>query len=126
MSESSKDSPSVEDPHYKFMLEAVELAESCQPAEEKIPKVGAVIVSAEGQIIGRGKRGKNCSDDDEHAELRALKDVHERDRPKLEGSTLYTTLEPCTPDSRSRGGEVLLGADFLASVPPGLCRHSRS
>ena len=51
----------------------------------------------------RGKRGKNCSDDDEHAELRALKDVHERDRPKLEGSTLYTTLEPCTPDSRSRG-----------------------
>jgi pyrimidine deaminase RibD-like protein len=103
MPESSRENPAPDNPHFKYMLEAVELAETCQPAEEKIPRVGAVIVSDEGQIIGRGKRGKNCTDDDEHAELRALKDVHERDRPKLEGSTLYTTLEPCTPDSRSRG-----------------------
>ncbi len=113
----TKEIAAADDPHFRFMLEAVELAETCQPVEEKIPKVGAIIVSAEGHIIGRGSRGKNCTDDDEHAELRVLESVHERDRPKLEGSILYTTLELCTPDSRSRSEKCCSELIFHSRFP---------
>jgi|SRR5271166_3635891 len=86
----------------KFMRLAVDLADKCHPEEEKIPRVGAVIVAG-GEVIGFGHRGSSTKGDDEHAELRAIGSVSAKDKTRLAGATLYTTLEPCTPESRSVG-----------------------
>jgi pyrimidine deaminase RibD-like protein len=83
------------------MVEAIKWASGCSPVKESIPKVGAIIVSAENMVIGRGRRGSGIEGDDDHAEMEALRKVDERDLPKLAGSTLYTTLEPCTGEVRS-------------------------
>ena len=52
------------------------------------PKVGAV-VSKDGQILAKGYRGESTSI---HAERIALEKL---ERSECQGSTLYTTLEPC-------------------------------
>lgn len=83
-----------------LMREAITWAAGCQPAEERIPKVGAII-AVEGKVIGRGRRGTGIPGDDEHAEHNALQSVTEGDRGLLPKATVYTTLEPCTPEVRS-------------------------
>ena len=82
----------------RFMKMAIDLAEQCKPIADRIPKVGAVI-AVNGVIIGRGHRGTGESGDDDHAEKIALKGVV--DRKELPKATIYTTLEPCTPEVRS-------------------------
>jgi pyrimidine deaminase RibD-like protein len=84
----------------ELMQEAVRLAQQCKPKETRIPKVGAVI-ALRGVIIGRGQRGTGEDGDDDHAEYRALGSV--ADPSQLPEATLFTTLEPCTTDVRSRG-----------------------
>ncbi len=83
---------------HKHMERAIALAEQCEPKEERIPKVGAVIAIGEG-VIGRGHRGTGKAGDDDHAEKVALDRVP--DRTQLPNATLYTTLEPCTKEVRS-------------------------
>lgn len=73
------------------------MARGCQPIKENLPKVGAIIVKS-GEVIGRGRRGNGIPGDDEHAEWNAIGEVEEKS--KLAGSTLYTTLEPCTAEVR--------------------------
>lgn len=78
----------------RFMHEAIALAERAQSAGE-VP-VGAVVVH-QGQIIGRGW---NCPigshDPTAHAEVVALRDAaRSLGNYRLEGCTLYVTLEPC-------------------------------
>jgi pyrimidine deaminase RibD-like protein len=87
---------------FKFMQETIDWADACHPAKDGIPKVGAVIVAG-GKAIGRGRRGTGKEGDDDHAELNAIRSVSAKDAPSLAGATLYTTLEPCTPDVRSKG-----------------------
>jgi pyrimidine deaminase RibD-like protein len=82
-----------------MMRRAVDLAQGCSPAKDSIPKVGAII-AVEGTVIGRGKRGTGKEGDDEHAEHNAFASV--ADRQELPRATLYTTLEPCTREVRSR------------------------
>lgn len=82
-----------------FMNKAIELASQCHPLKESIPKVGAVIV-VNGAIIGSGRRGNGGKNDDEHAEWNALAQIEGKDL--LTDATLYTTLEPCTAEVRSR------------------------
>lgn len=60
------------------------------------------IIVAGGEVIWRGMRGSGNAGDDDHAELLAIRSVKEEDRRKLAGATLYTTLEPCTPEVRSK------------------------
>jgi pyrimidine deaminase RibD-like protein len=79
--------------------EAIDWAANCNPSKASIPKVGAIIVAA-GKIIGRGRRGTGISGDDDHAEFMAIGSV--KDKALMAGATLYTTLEPCTPNVRSR------------------------
>jgi pyrimidine deaminase RibD-like protein len=82
----------------RLMNRAIELAEQCTPIADRIPKVGAVIAVG-GTVIGRGHRGTGQPGDDDHAEMVALRGV--ADRTELAKATVYTTLEPCTPEVRS-------------------------
>jgi pyrimidine deaminase RibD-like protein len=89
---------SMNDTDQKPMIEAINLAKQCRPVADRVPKVGAVI-AVNGITIAQDHRGTGEPDDDNHAELRALRGV--ADRTLLPSATLYTTLEPCTPDVRS-------------------------
>jgi len=74
-----------------FMEMAIQLAKMSIPEDDKPhPKVGVVLVN--GGVIGKGYRSQYGNGD--HAEFTML----ERSLPNLDvtGSTLYTTLEPCT------------------------------
>jgi pyrimidine deaminase RibD-like protein len=86
----------------EFMEEAIRWAELCNPIRPSIPKVGAVI-TVDATQIGRGRRGTGQEGDDRHAELDAIDEV--KDKARLAEATLYTTLEPCTPEVRSNPHE---------------------
>ena len=73
----------------ELMIEAISLAEHCEPIADRIPRVGAVI-AVDGVIIGKGHRGTGNSGDEDHAEKVALKGVV--DRKQLPRATVYTTL----------------------------------
>src|SRR5580658_4316389 len=77
-----------------FILQALELAREAERAGE-VP-VGAIVV-LNGAVIGRGRNSLIArSDPTAHAEILALREaaatIHNY---RLEGATLYTTLEPC-------------------------------
>jgi diaminohydroxyphosphoribosylaminopyrimidine deaminase/5-amino-6-(5-phosphoribosylamino)uracil reductase len=58
------------------------------------PLVGAVVVSADGVIVGQGHHQKAG---EPHAEVHALAEAG----PRARGSTLYCTLEPCCHEGRT-------------------------
>ena len=64
-------------------------------AHDDVP-IGAVVV-ADGAIIGRGHNSREVDGDPTaHAEILALRDAaRHRGRWRLDGATLYVTLEPC-------------------------------
>ena len=81
-------------PDKTFMEAALQLAEEAFAAGE-VP-VGAVVVK-DGRIIGRGR---NCREAEQnvlgHAEIEAMTDAAKTlGTWRLEGCTLYVTLEPC-------------------------------
>ncbi|MGA1994479.1 MAG: tRNA adenosine(34) deaminase TadA [Bryobacteraceae bacterium] len=78
----------------EFMREALRLARQAA-AEGEVP-VGAVVV-VEGEIAGRGwNRPIAASDPTAHAEIAALRQAAARmGNYRLDGATLYATLEPC-------------------------------
>jgi len=76
------------------MARAIELAELCvtEPGKNTAsPKVGAVAVAADGTLLAESFRGKRHPG--EHAEYGIVAQVA---KGSLRGSTIYTTLEPCT------------------------------
>ena len=76
----------------EHMIQALQLAQQAIPWSNPNPRVGCVIVSAQGSIVGRGhtqRRGEA------HAEVMALRDASSRGA-NLMGSTVYVTLEPCS------------------------------
>lgn len=78
-----------------FMEEALKEAEIAFK-EDEVP-VGAVIVSPEGKIIGRGRNQiiKFC-DPTAHAEILAIKEACKTlGNYRLIGCKMYVTLEPC-------------------------------
>ena len=60
--------------------------------------VGAVVLNADGEIIGRGFNSREANGDPTgHAEINALREAAAaRGEWRLEGCTLVVTLEPCT------------------------------
>ena len=78
-----------------YMGAALELARMAY-AENDIP-VGAVIISPEGEVIGRGRNRRRIEHDPTaHAEIVAIREAAGTlGRWNLSGCTLYVTLEPC-------------------------------
>lgn len=81
--------------HEDYMRLALELAEECL-ATGDVP-VGCVVVSSQGEIIGRGRnRREELSSATRHAEVEAIEDACRRVGSwRLTGCSLYVTLEPC-------------------------------
>lgn len=78
------------------MREALNLAQHARDAHDEIP-VGALVVDAAGNVIGRGFN-RNIADRDPsaHAEIVAMRDAGRAvGNHRLVGATLYVTLEPC-------------------------------
>ena len=80
--------------HEDFLRQAIALARKAEAAGE-IP-VGAVVVH-EGRVIGRGRNSPiSMNDPTAHAEILALREASAAiGNYRLEGATLYVTLEPC-------------------------------
>lgn len=79
-----------------WMRHALALAERAQREFNEVP-VGAVLVSAGGEVLGEGWN-LNIADHDPsaHAEIVAMRRAGKRlGNHRLLGSTLYVTLEPC-------------------------------
>lgn len=97
--------PHVDDERY--MQLALEQARQAQLLGE-VP-IGAVIV-ADGRILAAaGNRRETWQDPTAHAELIALREAAKRTGSwRLEGATLYVTLEPCV---------MCMGGIILARVP---------
>ena len=73
------------------------LAQAAQAAAEGEIPVGCVIVGADGEILGSGRnRRETAHDATAHAEIEAIREAcRRREDWRLEGCTLYVTLEPC-------------------------------
>jgi diaminohydroxyphosphoribosylaminopyrimidine deaminase/5-amino-6-(5-phosphoribosylamino)uracil reductase len=89
------------------MAEAVALGNAARGTTAPNPNVGCVIVSAEGEIVGKGA---TASGGRPHAEAVALGKAGKRAR----GSTIYVTLEPCAHESE-RGPAC---SDLLVEARP--------
>ena len=77
----------------KFMQRCIQLAKNGQQNAKPNPMVGAVIVSADGRIIGEGYHVR-CGEG--HAEVNAFASVHPEDEALLSEATIYVSLEPCS------------------------------
>jgi tRNA(adenine34) deaminase len=77
-----------------FLDQAIQLAHEAERSGE-VP-VGAIVVR-DGRVIGRGRNAPIASNDPSaHAEILALREAALAvQNYRLEGVTLYSTLEPC-------------------------------
>jgi tRNA(adenine34) deaminase len=80
----------------RWMQHALALGERAQREDDEIP-VGAVLVSAQGELLGEGwNRNISEHDPSAHAEIMAMRAAGRRlGNHRLSGSTLYVSLEPC-------------------------------
>jgi tRNA(adenine34) deaminase len=78
-----------------FLKLALHEAEAA--AERGEVPIGAVLVSAGGEILARtGNRTVELHDPTAHAEMQVIREAASRLRnERLSGTTLYVTLEPC-------------------------------
>ena len=77
----------------RYMRRCIQLAKNGQQNAKPNPMVGAVIVSADGRIIGEGYHVR-CGEG--HAEVNAFASVRPEDEALLPEATIYVSLEPCS------------------------------
>ncbi|WP_411879002.1 bifunctional diaminohydroxyphosphoribosylaminopyrimidine deaminase/5-amino-6-(5-phosphoribosylamino)uracil reductase RibD [Polaromonas sp. YR568] len=81
-----------------FMQQALALAHKAAGISEPNPRVGCVIVSADGaHVLAQGHTQRAGGP---HAEVMALKDAADRGH-SVHGATAYVTLEPCSHHGRT-------------------------
>jgi tRNA(adenine34) deaminase len=82
--------------HTERMAEA--LAEAALAVTHDDVPVGAIVVAPDGRIIGRGHNRREVDGDPTaHAEVVAIREAADTlGGWRLDGCTLYVTLEPCT------------------------------
>ena len=102
----------------RWMRHALALADRAEEQDDEIP-VGAVLVSAAGEVIGQGwNRNITEHDPTAHAEIVAMRQAglcvgnH-----RLLGSTLYVTLEPCAMCAMAMVHARIARIVFAASDP---------
>ena len=76
-----------------YMRRCLQLAKNGRQNAKPNPMVGAVIVSADGRIIGEGYHVR-CGEG--HAEVNAFASVKPEDEHLLPEATIYVSLEPCS------------------------------
>lgn len=76
-----------------YMRRCLQLARCGRQNAKPNPMVGAVIVAADGRIIGEGYHVR-CGEG--HAEVNAFASVAPDDEPLLAEATIYVSLEPCS------------------------------
>jgi diaminohydroxyphosphoribosylaminopyrimidine deaminase/5-amino-6-(5-phosphoribosylamino)uracil reductase len=79
------------------MREALALAAEAVGRSDPNPRVGCVIVGADGSVAGRGHTQEAGG---AHAEVMALRDAAARGSD-VRGATVYVTLEPCSHHGRT-------------------------
>ena len=91
------------------MRRALELAEGGRGLTSPNPMVGAVVVAADGLVVGEGfhRRAGEL-----HAEVEALGAAG----PRARGGTLYVTLEPCSHHGRTPPCSPVVVASGVARV----------
>lgn len=86
------------DAHHTFMQQALVLARQAIGLSEPNPRVGCVIVAADGRsVLGQGHTQQAGGP---HAEIMALADAAARGHD-VAGATAYVTLEPCAHHGRT-------------------------
>ncbi len=77
----------------RYMRRCLQIAEGGLLTAKPNPSVGAVIVSADGRIIGEGFTSVYGGP---HAEVNAFASVRAEDEALLHQATIYVSLEPCS------------------------------
>lgn len=95
-----------------WMAKALEQARSAMYRTSPNPRVGCVLVSPQGQVIGEGATQKAGGP---HAEVMALRNAAERGHA-VKGATAYVTLEPCAHTGRTGPCCVALSDAGVARV----------
>lgn len=97
-----------------WMARAIELAAQAEALGE-VP-VGALLVSAEGELLAEGFNQSICNHDPTaHAEIMVLREAGQKiENYRLTDATLYVTLEPCPMCAgamvHARVGRLVYGA----------------
>src|ERR1700744_2443619 len=95
----------------RFLRRALELAQLGSGLTFPNPRVGAVLVRG-GKIIGEGFHLRAGTP---HAEVHAVADAKKRGH-RVEGATLYVTLEPCSTHGRTPPCTGLILREKIARV----------
>lgn len=82
----------------QYMQRCLQLARCGRIGSRPNPMVGAVIVSADGRIIGEGFHRRYG---EAHAEVNAFASVRATDEALLHEATLYVSLEPCAHQGKT-------------------------
>ncbi|WP_422087116.1 bifunctional diaminohydroxyphosphoribosylaminopyrimidine deaminase/5-amino-6-(5-phosphoribosylamino)uracil reductase RibD [Variovorax sp.] len=80
-----------------LMIQALNLARQAGPETDPNPRVGCVLVAANGTVIGQGHTQQVGGP---HAEVMALRDAAARGNSVV-GATAWVTLEPCAHHGRT-------------------------
>ncbi|MGH3786155.1 MAG: deaminase [Pseudonocardiaceae bacterium] len=100
-------------PDRRRLKQAIELAQACPPSLTAF-SVGAVIAEVSGTVIATGYSRETEPHD--HAEEVALAKL-DRGDSRLDGATLYSSLEPCsTRASRPRSCTELILATPISRI----------
>ncbi len=80
-----------------YLRQAIALAKSASDLTAPNPRVGCVLVSPQGLVVGQGHTQKAGQ---AHAEVMALRDAASKGA-SVRGATAYVTLEPCSHHGRT-------------------------